>query len=225
MSLFLSITDKSRSAGEERARFFPQFVRSQHPDEKALAKRLAEQSEGRFTTEEIEDALRRSSIPGEGIYANSDMVVTADGIYDTGGQWIFGGDGQSLIQLLPESNVDAIRYVAENTSDYAWDDRSLGIQPDPQQIHYPLEFPGCISCAAGFSYSLNTVDMRTPAQIEADQRAFTLGASSLVGLPVSGAGLLATYGLRPVLTGVGLGSGFDAVGQLLGGGSIGQGRR
>ncbi|WP_313056408.1 DUF637 domain-containing protein, partial [Pseudomonas lopnurensis] len=194
------------------------YNRQLHPDEKALAKRLAEQSDGKFTVEQMEDALRRSSIPGEDIYANSDMVVTADGIYDTGGQWIFGGDGQSFIQLLPEANVSAIQYVAENTSGYAWDNRSLGIQLDPQQMQYPLEFPGCIACAAGFSYSLNTLDMRTPAQMEVDQRAFTLGVSSFVGLPIAGGSLLATYGVRPILAGAGLGSGFDAVGQVVDGG-------
>ncbi|MFC3609703.1 hypothetical protein [Stutzerimonas tarimensis] len=166
----------------------------------------------------MEDALRRSSIPGEDIYANSDMVVTTGGIYDTGGQWIFGGDGQSFIQLLPEANVSAIQYVAENTSGYAWDNRSLGIQLDPQQMQYPLEFPGCIACAAGFSYSLNTLDMRTPAQMEVDQNAFTLGASSLVGLPISGGSLLVIYGVRPILTGGMLVSGFDAAGQVVGGG-------
>ncbi|WP_313025159.1 two-partner secretion domain-containing protein [Pseudomonas lopnurensis] len=194
------------------------YNRQLHPDEKALAKRLAEQSDGKFTVEQMEDALRRSSIPGEDIYANSDMVVTADGIYDTGGQWIFGGDGQSFIQLLPEANVSAIQYVAENTSGYAWDNRSLGIQLDPQQMQYPLEFPGCIACAAGFSYSLNTLDMRTPAQMEVDQNAFTLGASSLVGLPISGGSLLVIYGVRPILTGGMLVSGFDAAGQVVGGG-------
>ncbi|MDZ4193656.1 MAG: DUF637 domain-containing protein [Pseudomonas sp.] len=190
------------------------YNRQLHPDEKALARRLAEQSEGRFTVEEIEDALRRSSIPGEGVYANTDMVVTADGIYDEGGKWIFGGDGQSFIQLLPDANVDAVRFVAENTSGYAWDNRSLGIKPDLQQMTYPLEFVGCIACAAGLPYSLNTLDMRTSSQMEADQLAFTFGVSSLAALPVT----TAVAGLVPVASGFALGAGFDGVGQWVNGG-------
>ncbi|MDH1265027.1 hypothetical protein [Pseudomonas sp. GD03944] len=85
-------------------------------------------------------------------------------------------------------------------------------------MQHVLEFPRCISCAAGFSYTLNTVDMRTPSQIAADQRAFTLGVASLAGLPISGAGLLVNYGVRPVLMGSGISSGFDALGQLIVGG-------
>lgn len=221
VSQIIGVTVATGTGGDmakaaELAKNATAYNRQLHPDEKALAKRLAEQSDGKFTAEEMEEALRRSSIPGQGIAANSDMVVTADGIYDTGGQWVLGADGKSYIQLLPDTNVGAIRYVAEHTSGYAWDARSMGIQPDLQQMQYPLEFPGCISCAAGLPYSLNTVDMRTPLQMEIDQRAFTLGMSSLAGLPVLGFGL-STYGLRPVLMGGGIGSGFDAIGQWFGG--------
>lgn len=142
------------------------------------------------------------------------MVVTADGIYDEGGKWIFGGDGRSFIQLLPDANVDAVRFVAENTSGYAWDNRSLGIKPDLQQMTYPLEFMGCIACAAGLPYSLNTLDMRTSSQMEADQLAFTFGVSSLAALPVT----TAVAGLAPVASGFALGAGFDGVGQWVNGG-------
>ncbi len=194
------------------------YNRQLHPNETILAKRLAEQSEGRFTVEDMEDALRLSSAQDKGLYANTDMVVSAEGVYDTGGKWILGGDGRSFVQLLPEANVEAVRFVAKNTSGYAWDNRSLGVLPELSVMKYPLEIPGCISCAAGLPYSLNTVDMRTPTQIDADQRAFTLGVSSLAGLPVSAAGLLTSYGVRPVILGAGLGSGFDAVGQSVSGG-------
>ncbi|CAM4074630.1 hypothetical protein [Ectopseudomonas alcaliphila] len=81
---------------------------------------------------------------------------------------------------------------------------------------YPLEFMGCIACAAGLPYSLNTLDMRTSSQMEADQLAFTLGVSSLAALPVASVGW-AAMGLRPVVTGFGLGAGFDGVGQVVGG--------
>lgn len=65
-------------------------------------------------------------------------------------------------------------------------------------------------------FSLNTLDMRTSSQMEADQLAFTPGVSSLAALPVASVGW-AAMGLRPVVTGFGLGAGFDGVGQVVGG--------
>lgn len=96
------------------------YNRQLHPDEKALVRRLAEQSEGRFTVEEIEEQLRLSFIKSQGITPATDWVVDgSDGIYDPDGKWMSIGGGYQL-QELAEGNREIIAYIKQNTEIYSW---------------------------------------------------------------------------------------------------------
>ena len=189
------------------------YNRQLHPTERELAQRLAEESEGRYTVEQIEEQLRLSNITDTAINPGTDMLVgSPEGIYDTGGRWIEVGDGQ-YIQVFSTTDIspEITGYISEKTSVYDWE------MPKPvgwdKEYMPQFDYNVCLSCAAGFSYQLNPASLRTIEEIDAGQRALTLGMASTLALPIgwyvlpSGA----------VLTGTALGAGFDAAGQLIGG--------
>ena len=58
------------------------YNRQLHPSERELSARLAEQSEGKYTSEQIEEQLRLSYVKGTDITLAHDFVVSgSDGIY------------------------------------------------------------------------------------------------------------------------------------------------
>uniref|UniRef100_UPI00201EFEBE hypothetical protein n=1 Tax=Vreelandella olivaria TaxID=390919 RepID=UPI00201EFEBE len=72
------------------------YNRQLHTHERELARDLAEASDGQFTLEEIEDAMRRmynlasDEAPGDNIIAPLLAGLSPDelGYYDFGGQWV-----------------------------------------------------------------------------------------------------------------------------------------
>ena len=95
------------------------YNRQLHPDEKALARRLAEQSGGKYTAEQIEEQLRLTSIKGTDIGPGTDMAATKDGIYDPDGNWIPAGD-EYFVQMFAKADDEVIGYIKQNTQDYSW---------------------------------------------------------------------------------------------------------
>lgn len=105
------------------------YNRQLHPDEKALAKRLSEQSDGKYTEEQIEDVLRLSSNENKGLLPNSDIISSLEGIYDTGGTWIETSPGV-FVQLLNHGiDSELVKYVASEATGYTWSDSLMGIRP------------------------------------------------------------------------------------------------
>ena len=94
-----------------------------HPTERELAQRLAEESEGRYTVEQIEEQLRLSNITDTAINPSTDMLVgSPEGIYDTGGRWIEVGDGQYIqVFSTADINPEITGYISEKTSVYDWE--------------------------------------------------------------------------------------------------------
>ena len=99
-----------------------------HPDEKALAKRLAANSDGKYTVEQVEDAMRAANNKalGEGVDAGAVVDVNGDTatVYDDGAKWsVVWKDGkQQLVQQIP-SNIspDLMTYIAQNSGgNYGW---------------------------------------------------------------------------------------------------------
>jgi filamentous hemagglutinin len=98
--------------------------RQLHPSERKLAQELAKKSGGRYTAEEIENALRSAgnTQTGESIVAG--MVVdpkSRDAIYDKGAVWTVGENG-TLVQVLPPAPDAALAaYIRQNTGQtYGW---------------------------------------------------------------------------------------------------------
>ena len=99
------------------------YNRQLHPTERELAQRLAEESEGRYTVEQIEEQLRLSNITDTAINPGTDMLVgSPEGIYDTGGRWIEVGDGQYIqVFSTADINPEITGYISEKTSIYDWE--------------------------------------------------------------------------------------------------------
>ena len=95
------------------------YNRQLHPDERMLAKKLAEQSDGQYTAEQIEEQLRLSYVNGTNVTPGSDAVVTKDGIYDPSGNWIELGNGYFL-QQFANLDVELVSYIQKATDSYFW---------------------------------------------------------------------------------------------------------
>ena len=98
--------------------------RQLHPSERKLAQELAKKSGGRYTAEQIENALRSAgnTQTGESIVAG--MVVdpkSRDAIYDKGAVWTVGENG-TLVQVLPPApDAALVAYIQQNTGQtYGW---------------------------------------------------------------------------------------------------------
>jgi filamentous hemagglutinin len=102
--------------------------RQLHPDEKTLAKKLAAQSNGKYTVEQIEDAMRASGNKELGESVATGSIVSVDGnkatVYDDGAKWsVVGENGvRQLVQQVPLNvSADLVAYIQKNTGDtYSW---------------------------------------------------------------------------------------------------------
>jgi hypothetical protein len=98
--------------------------RQLHPDERRRAAELARKSDGKYTVEQIEDALRNAGNSDKGESVIAGMVVDPNqrnAIYDKGAVWTMGENGQ-LVQVLPvPASADLINFIQANTGDtYNW---------------------------------------------------------------------------------------------------------
>lgn len=209
---------KALQTGAWVAKMGEQYNRQLHTAEKQLAKQLAEKSGGLYTPAQMEEVLRLSSNAEMGVMAGTDMIAGVGGVvkYDDGGTWIDVGNGYSVQLLNHQLDPEMVKFAAANTDGYSWDNQFLGIYPETQTPERPLEFPDCVSCAAGLAYPLHT-DTRSQQQAEQDKRALTFGISSLfaggplnVGLRVGAAGTAATLSTEALVS-----AGATAAGQQL----------
>ncbi|HEX8615130.1 MAG TPA: hemagglutinin repeat-containing protein [Telluria sp.] len=203
--------------------------RQLHPDEQALAKRLAEKSAGRFTEKQIADALRASGNRALGENVGTGVVVpltkdtAASAIYDTVGMTLsnIAPDKAFLVQSVP-SYVDPelAKFILNSTGDakspYAWSKETTG-QGAPAR--YPSVNPftpnkyGCITgpCAAAMlpdqSHTAFERNFIATAQFAGGSVQSVSGAA-LVGFGMTGCAetlgagcLVALYGGYQMLTG------------------------
>jgi filamentous hemagglutinin len=96
------------------------FNRQLHPEEKALARRLAAESNGKYTVEQIEAQLRLSFVKGTKIGPGSDIVATQDGMYDPDGNWLPLGDSGLFVQNFTGSDKEVVAYIKDKTDLYSW---------------------------------------------------------------------------------------------------------
>ncbi|WP_405124067.1 DUF637 domain-containing protein [Pseudomonas sp. M20] len=96
------------------------FNRQLHPEEKALARRLAAESNGKYTVEQIEAQLRLSFVKGTKIGPGSDIVATQEGMYDPDGNWLPLGNSGLFVQNFTGSDHDVVAYIQGKTDLYSW---------------------------------------------------------------------------------------------------------
>jgi hypothetical protein len=173
--------------------------RQLHVDERVLARNLAAKSGGKFTVEQIENALRNSGNTAKGEGVDEGMVVrTEEERYDKGAVFNAGEQGSgTIVQELPNQgqvNADLASFIVANTggssSPYGWLDGQLGkAQPVASNPNAGLNTftpaaNGCASaeCAGGVAGVKNAVrdvtDMRNDV---ADGAAGVSRGSGIVG--------------------------------------------
>ncbi|MCX4143219.1 hypothetical protein M0D68_33815 [Paraburkholderia sp. SEWSISQ10-3 4] len=196
-----------------------------HPLEKALAKKLADASNGQFTEQQLDDALRLSGIKGSSITPDSVATVnvaSAGAVYDTpgsndsGSQFMYDGKSTIGTQILPTADPAAIKYIISQTgganSPYYWS--SQDTTPAPVYSSTPTNYgsqigphgAGYFSCATTdcLVYNAN-VDPKNPgtqAMYQSENTALLVGgtvlsgAASLVAPELGAAAIGANGGVR-----------------------------
>nr|WP_232448296.1 hemagglutinin repeat-containing protein [Burkholderia ubonensis] len=98
------------------------FNRQLHPEEKTLAKQLAEKSKGKYTQAQIEDQMR---IMGVSTFANGHDSGAPDTLVgqaptDSGAKWIYAGstaDGKPILtQVTAQANPELQQYIVANAN-------------------------------------------------------------------------------------------------------------
>ncbi|KIH84613.1 putative large exoprotein involved in heme utilization or adhesion of ShlA/HecA/FhaA family [Pseudomonas batumici] len=97
-----------------------QYNRQLHPDDKALAKKLAGLSDGKYTAEQIEEQMRLSSVKGTDISAGTDIVASKGERYDEGGNWVELGSSGKYLQQYAKADLDIIAFIQQHSKSYEW---------------------------------------------------------------------------------------------------------
>jgi filamentous hemagglutinin len=118
--LAASIVDGDLDTGAQIAMNATTFNRQLHPEEKALAQRLAAESNGKYTVEQIEAQLRMSFVKGTKVGPGSDIVATQEGMYDPDGNWLPLGNSGLFVQNFTGSDHDVVAYIKGKTDLYSW---------------------------------------------------------------------------------------------------------
>ncbi|WP_237717384.1 polymorphic toxin type 22 domain-containing protein, partial [Cupriavidus basilensis] len=141
------------------------YNRQLHPDEQARAQQISAASGGKYTVQQVGDAMRAASNSQLGENVTTGMVVDGvsnpQGVYDTGGAYsVPSKDGRTLVQTVP-NQVDPglAAYIRSMTggsaSPYGWDAGTLGTvaagTPTTPANPFAPAPNGCITaeCAAG----------------------------------------------------------------------------
>ncbi|MCP3706223.1 hypothetical protein M3I54_04360 [Paraburkholderia sp. CNPSo 3274] len=95
------------------------YNRQLHPEEKMLAKQLADESGGKYTQAQVEDQLRIMGVSANGTN-ESGAPTTLVGLMptDSGAQWMSGGtaaDGKPILtQITAQANPELQSYILAN---------------------------------------------------------------------------------------------------------------
>jgi hypothetical protein len=196
--------------------------RQLHVDERVLARNLAAKSGGRFTVEQIENALRNSGNTAKGEGVDEGMVVRAEEErYDKGAVFESGEQGSgTIVQELPNQgqvNADLASFIVANTggssSPYGWLDGQLGkAQPVASNPNAGLNTitpnqKGQVTAEAAAGLLPAHSEMRTTDQVQRDldNRICSLAIGSAVNTIAPGAQVL-----KPVVDSLGKITGWIA---------------
>ncbi len=95
------------------------FNRQLHPDEKPLAKQLADKSDGKYTEAQIEDQMRIMGVNTDGTHqSGAPDTLVGQAPTDSGARWISAGttaDGQPILtQITAQANPELQSYILSN---------------------------------------------------------------------------------------------------------------
>ena len=142
------LTGQDVSTALQAAQMVDGYNRQLHQSEVQKAKELAKKSGGKYTQEEIEDAMRTAGNTDMDESIVAGLVVDIeqrDAIYDKGAVWVVGQGGK-LVQVLPaEPSAELKAYIQANTGEtYSWYTPSthsamMSIAPRDPLTNLPLD--------------------------------------------------------------------------------------
>ena len=187
--------------------------RQLHPSERALAKELAAGSKGKYSVEQIEEAMRLSGIKGSTISPDTMAVITnptsndpsvPGARFDNGLPLLPNTGPNVLVEHINPSSPELIAFVQQatggNNSPYYWSMQTSSpsiTSNTPPNTGGPRYF-NCASTdclVAGANRNSNNLQNQAESQRAKDA---LLAAGVIVGMPVA-----AAYG-APVLFGIGV---------------------
>lgn len=194
--------------------------RQLHQSEINLAKQLAAKSKGKYTQEQIENALRSASnnALGESIATGMIIPISADtpsnAVYDNKGMMLIsdGAGNSSLIQnpvMLATPSTDIMSFIRQNTgATYSWN-LGTGVTSLPAANASPYSAGWNTGESSASLSGALPQDNRTQAQIDADQARignFALGSVMMA----TGVGIYGLPSLSMMGTGAAIGSSVNA---------------
>ncbi|MCA8115949.1 contact-dependent inhibition toxin BcpA [Burkholderia cepacia] len=195
------------------------FNRQLHPEEKTLAKQLADKSKGKYTQAQIEDQMRIMGVSVNGIHesgAPATLVGTTP--TDMGAQWVGApatADGKMVLtQKTATANLELQSYIVANAdsaapsqvpSQFSYD------QPAKPDYHFTLTGP--------FTRLPNQTDVNYVKSTTGDLASATSTTAGWVG-STSGALASAPSPFAPLFAQIAFGAtavgvGADAIGQMV----------
>ncbi|AEK61565.1 hemagglutinin repeat-containing protein [Collimonas fungivorans] len=139
---------QSANAGANTGLMVDANNRQLHPKEQALGKQLADASNGKYTQEQIDNALRRAGITGTSVYADkADIVpdVSKPGALYDAQNFRPAADGSKMfVETLAPIDPGVIAYVQAATggskSPYYWSDAAVAAS-SVTSTSYPQSLP------------------------------------------------------------------------------------
>ncbi|WP_175881713.1 hemagglutinin repeat-containing protein [Burkholderia sp. BCC0044] len=195
------------------------FNRQLHPEEKTLAKQLAEKSKGKYTQAQIEDQMRIMDVSVDGQHqSGAPETLVGQAPTDSGAKWIYAGstaDGKPILtQATAQVNSDLQAYIVANAnsaapgqvpSQFSYD------QPAKPDYHFTLTGP--------FTRLPNQTDVNYVKSTTGDLASATSTTAGWIG-STSGALASAPSPFAPLFAQIAfwataVGVGADAVGQMV----------
>ncbi len=195
------------------------FNRQLHPEEKTLAKQLAEKSKGKYTQAQIEDQMRIMGVSVDGQHqSGAPETLVGQAPTDSGAKWIYAGstaDGKPILtQATAQVNSDLQAYIVANAnsavpsqvpSQFSYD------QPAKPDYHFTLTGP--------FTRLPNQTDVNYIKSTTGDLASVTSTTAGWVG-STSGALASAPSPFAPLFAQIAFGAtavgvGADAIGQMV----------
>jgi hypothetical protein len=197
-------------------------------EEFQLAERLASESNGKFTTQQILDTLRHANTEGDNAWVVDTALTSAATLHNmdgTEGRLIVTQDehGQAryIVQNMSQIplNEDAKAYIQQQGLGYSFTEQyQSGSASYAQEPIWDYRGAGSLAMASGLGFNMDNIDVRTVTQIDKDLEKLNLGMASLVGAPISGAASVYALGGKGTLAMLSAAAGFDAAGQMVQGG-------